>query len=562
MARPAAAVFFQEDGFARSGPRIAGRAVSGHGFLKALAHADPARPVVLYGDSLDQLDRFTALQDRDPMAVPGQEVCWAQSFDDPRLRQAGALHVHGLAKVTELAWRRARGDDRAVSLIGLNHTISTHDAQDALGAYLTAPVQPWDAIVCTSRASRAAIEQLFDDYGGYLARRFGAARVPRPHLEVIPLGIWCDEYAVPAAKKARLRAQWRARLGIADADPVALHFGRLTHLGKAHPTAGFLALQRARESLGRPVHLVLAGWFANDGIEDEYREAARRLCPDVRLHVLDGRDDAVRFSIWHAADLFVSLSDTIQESFGITPLEAMAAGLPVLVSDWDGYRDTVPDGGPDGGEVGVRIPTLAPAPGDGQALSDWYEDGMLGIDGYEGFAALATAVDAGRLETALLDLLGAPDRLRAMGERAAAFARATVDWPVVLERHRALWAHLAEMRAAAPESAPLPHPLRPDPFRQFAGHPTRALTPELRLSRRPDRSDTLVGDLSALSVHRFAEPVIGFTDVAQGVLARLSAGDATVGELTAGLQGPPRQQMVWTVGFLLKLGLIQAHPPC
>ena len=31
----------------------------------------------------------------------------------------------------------------------------------------------------------------------------------------------------------------------------------------------------------------------------------------------------------------------MQETFGLTPLEAMAAGLPCVVSDWNGYRDTV-----------------------------------------------------------------------------------------------------------------------------------------------------------------------------------------------------------------------------
>jgi len=28
---------------------------------------------------------------------------------------------------------------------------------------------------------------------------------------------------------------------------------------------------------------------------------------------------------------------TFTETFGLTPIEAMAAGLPCLVSDWDGY---------------------------------------------------------------------------------------------------------------------------------------------------------------------------------------------------------------------------------
>ena len=43
----------------------------------------------------------------------------------------------------------------------------------------------------------------------------------------------------------------------------------------------------------------------------------------------------------------------MQESFGLAPIEAMAAGLPVIASDWDGLRDTV---SPD---VGIRVPTLS-----------------------------------------------------------------------------------------------------------------------------------------------------------------------------------------------------------
>ena len=63
------------------------------------------------------------------------------------------------------------------------------------------------------------------------------------------------------------------------------------------------------------------------------------LCPEVQLHVLDGRGEKVRREIWSAADIFVSLVDNIQETFGLAPLEAMAAGLPTVVSDWDGFRD-------------------------------------------------------------------------------------------------------------------------------------------------------------------------------------------------------------------------------
>jgi hypothetical protein len=52
--------------------------------------------------------------------------------------------------------------------------------------------------------------------------------------------------------------------------------------------------------------------------------------------------------------MFLFPIDNVQETFGLAPIEAMAAGLPVIVSDWDGMKDTVtPD-------VGIRIPTEVP----------------------------------------------------------------------------------------------------------------------------------------------------------------------------------------------------------
>ena len=43
----------------------------------------------------------------------------------------------------------------------------------------------------------------------------------------------------------------------------------------------------------------------------------------------------------NAANIFISLSDNIQETFGLTVIEAMAAELPCIVSDWNGYKDLI-----------------------------------------------------------------------------------------------------------------------------------------------------------------------------------------------------------------------------
>jgi len=47
----------------------------------------------------------------------------------------------------------------------------------------------------------------------------------------------------------------------------------------------------------------------------------------------DGRNPDIRRDVWHAADVFASPSDNIQETLGPTPVEAMAAGLSSVISD-------------------------------------------------------------------------------------------------------------------------------------------------------------------------------------------------------------------------------------
>ena len=98
--------------------------------------------------------------------------------------------------------------------------------------------------------------------------------------------------------------------------------------------------------------MILAG-KAPQVMLEVFREEARHFCPSVRLVVVDGADFRRYRYAWAAADIFTSLSDNFQETFGITPIEAMSAGLPSVVSDWNGYREGVRDG-----VDGFRNPTF------------------------------------------------------------------------------------------------------------------------------------------------------------------------------------------------------------
>ena len=160
---------------------------------------------------------------------------------------------------------------------------------------------------------------------------------------------------------------------------------------------------------------------------------------------LDGRSAENRRTAWASADVFCSLSDNIQETFGITPIEAMAAGLPVVVSDWNGYRETVRDG-----IDGFRIPTLMSPAGLGDDLAASYALGIDIYDRYCGYACMMVAVDVEAVASAFWRIVASEDLRRRMGEAGRRRVRDTYDWAAIIPRYEELWAELAERRKAAP----------------------------------------------------------------------------------------------------------------
>ena len=102
---------------------------------------------------------------------------------------------------------------------------------------------------------------------------------------------------------------------------------------------------------------------------------------------------------YHAASEVFVASAVGQESFGMSLVEAMAAGLPVVASDIAGYRDVVSDG-----VDGLLVP-----PRDPEALA-----------------------------TGLVRVLKEPDLARRLGEAGRERA-GTFDWPIVVDRLEELY---------------------------------------------------------------------------------------------------------------------------
>ncbi len=469
-----AAIYFHPNGFDTTTGRLLGRHSAGESFLRGfLRYADVER-----FDFWDASGK--GWQSLEPLvrriAEPRLPMRWIGATDRPQLADPGVLSLPG-PQINIEAWHRRQAGSRTYAICGLTHTTATALVMSTVADLLIAPTEDYDALICTSSAVRASVETQLDAVRTYLAEDYGPRRRAEPMRATIPLGVNVEDFSVtPEPRKS-----WRDRLNIPEDAVVALYVGRFNVREKMNPALMAIALERSAVATGRPIYWVNSGWAESEEAGRIYHDETRALCPSVTYIDIDGRDPGVRFSIWSVADFFISFSDNIQETFGLTPIEAMAAGLPCVVTDWNGYKDTVRHG-----EDGFRIPTVAPGAGLGGDLAFWFANGWIDYSNYVAGAAQYVAIDYNAAVDAISSLVLNADLRRRLGDQARTRARELFDWSAIVPQYQALWAEQNARRIARPPEAALAlNPFRPDPYLLFQGYPTRHLRPEDQLTLAP-----------------------------------------------------------------------------
>ena len=86
---------------------------------------------------------------------PGSALLSTSALSDTQASlQAGTL-LRGQPYLSELAWERGfRHGHQSYSLVGVIHTLAPPKVRELIGETLIAPVQPWDALICSSTAGR------------------------------------------------------------------------------------------------------------------------------------------------------------------------------------------------------------------------------------------------------------------------------------------------------------------------------------------------------------------------------------------------------------------------
>jgi glycosyltransferase involved in cell wall biosynthesis len=371
--------------------------------------------------------------------------------------QPSYLFVSSLPFMSRIAELRTHFGAHRMPLCALTHSLYTKDPFLTYSSLLVS-AQPCDRIVVASGAGKQALDQLLAVTAQRIAQQLDLpeAKLSRPTIAKIPFGV-----DLPPSNELT-REPARALLQVPSEAFVVLYFGRISEEYKADLDPLLQVVYHAR-SIGHPIWLMLAGQ-SMDPVYSQHLQ--RRLCA-LRIAeqsiVLENCPDFLKTALYRACDVMISPAESVQETFGLSILEAMAHARPVIASDWSGYRDLVEDG-----KTGFLIPTTwVPEAAERAALIAMLAPPLLAAHSL----SQRTLLDTEALLAKLLLLVENPSLRQILGDAGRARVEAHYTWPCVAKQFLALWSE--QLSAPGPISQPSP----PHVFEAFRHYATTDLRP-------------------------------------------------------------------------------------
>ncbi|MEX1109839.1 MAG: hypothetical protein WEC00_13070, partial [Dongiaceae bacterium] len=150
---------FSSDNYNTTRERLMGRQAATEGFLRGFVRHGGVDEYWCYALRRDDLETF---RKRVTEFAGKQQPCAAvPALDFGTWPKVGMLYRPG-PNIGYFAWLRRAFGQRSYSICGVTHTTAEHVVMDGIAESLIGPVQPWDALVCTSSQVKAMVEYMVD----------------------------------------------------------------------------------------------------------------------------------------------------------------------------------------------------------------------------------------------------------------------------------------------------------------------------------------------------------------------------------------------------------------
>jgi glycosyltransferase involved in cell wall biosynthesis len=312
-----------------------GRLVANQTFVKSLLKYGTFDEYVFANPSHSNREAFARAADA--WKLPGEsspKVRMVSYFDLPRLLQEEAFEVFHLGGwgyfAPGLHYLRGRYASNPWPITAVTHSLTGRQSIDHAVRLCKAGMAPFDSIFCTSRDGQQAMHEILSIASSIAGSSFTGK------LDCLPLGI-DDDLLRERGDRAKARAQMR----ILPQAVALLILGRITpsqkmDLGPVLTTIAHRVLPHCQ----RPVNLIIGG-----GADPQNLKLLTAILQEngleQRTRVRANFQEDSKVDLLAAADIFLSLADNHQETFGLSILEAQAHALPVIASRFDGYKDLV-----------------------------------------------------------------------------------------------------------------------------------------------------------------------------------------------------------------------------
>lgn len=363
-----------------------------------------------------------------------------------------------------LVYLRNNYSARPFPITGTTHSLNAREASFHALKVCAAPVLPFDSVVCTSNCGKQVLKGLLEATENNFKQmniKYGG------RMDVVPLGIDDAYRTVPDSQESR------KSLGIDNDSFAILTLGRLTPAKKMDFATFLTAVRRFTErNKDRKIVLVIAG--SADIYEQRLitKLIKENQLEDITKLFINFEDDK-KGILYSAADIYAAPIDNLQETFGLSVVEAMAHGCAVVVSDFNGYSEIV-----DHGVNGIKIPTFwADAMKDFEGVSE-----IMNFPTYQLLLGQSVAVELDRMLEAFQQLLDDREKCRALGKAARDKVREKYFWSDIVRQYCLLWEQLSkEAQNCSVEVKKSKNPWEIDYWSVFSHYPSKIVSENSRV---------------------------------------------------------------------------------